>query len=149
MSGKLNEAIQDIAVKHGVILGKDDPILMLQTMNENLLEENRKAQQDLLAQFKEEMELISSQWKDDAKEKAEKVINAALVGSKEAMARLLQESTSESVQVMKKMISDSLVEARGLEQRTRKFSRFALLSSSVILMVSCSILTLVFINILK
>ena len=133
MSGKLNEAIQDIAVKHGVLLGRDDPILMLQTMNERLLEANRKAQQEMLVQFKEEMELISSQWKDDAKEKAEKVINAALVGSKEAMSRLLQESTYESVQVMKKMISDSLVEARGLEQRTRKFSRFALFSTAAIL----------------
>jgi len=71
MSDKLNEAIQAIAVEHGVILGKDDPILMLHTMNEKLLEKNRIAQQDLLTQFKEEMELISSQWKDDAKEKAE------------------------------------------------------------------------------
>ena len=136
MSSKLDEALQDIAVKHGVILGKDDPILMLQTMNEKLLEANRKAHQEMLVQFKEEMELISSQWKDDAKEKAEKVINAALAGSKEAMSKLLQESTNESVQAMKKMISDSLVEARGLAQQTRKFSRFVLWTSAVMLTVS-------------
>jgi hypothetical protein len=133
MSDKLNETIQAIAVEHGVILGKDDPILMFQTMNERLLDNTRIAQQDLLTQFKEEMELISSQWKNDANEKAEKVINAALAGSKEAMARLLQESTNESVQAMRKMVSDSLVEARGLAQQTRKFSRFALLSSMAIL----------------
>jgi len=133
MSDKLNEIIKDIAVKHGVVLGKDDPILILQTMNEKLLEENREAQQDILVQFKEEMESISSQWKDDAKEKAEKVLNAALVGSKEAMAKLLQESTSDSVQAMKKMISDSLAESRDLAQQTRKFSRFALFSSIAIL----------------
>ncbi|HDI5443997.1 TPA: conjugal transfer protein TraM, partial [Legionella pneumophila] len=29
MSVKINEAIQDIAVKHGVVLGKDDPVLIL------------------------------------------------------------------------------------------------------------------------
>ncbi|HEN5466613.1 TPA: conjugal transfer protein TraM, partial [Legionella pneumophila] len=84
MSEKLDKIVQDITVKHGVLLGKDDPILMLQTMNEQLIEENRKAQQDLLVQFREEMEGISSQWKDDAKEKAEKVLNAALASSKEA-----------------------------------------------------------------
>ncbi|STX57425.1 traM protein [Legionella israelensis] len=63
MSEKLDKIVQDITVKHGVLLGKDDPILMLQTMNEQLIEENRKAQQDLLVKFREEMEGISSQWK--------------------------------------------------------------------------------------
>ena len=60
MSEKLDKIVQDITVKHGVLLGKDDPILMLQTMNEQLIEGNRKAQQDLLIQFREEMEDISS-----------------------------------------------------------------------------------------
>ena len=107
MTNKLHEAIQDIAIKHGVILSKDDPILILQTMNDKLLEKNRQAQQNMLLQFKEEMENISSQWKYDAKEKAEKILNAALGSSKEAMSRLLQESTHESIQAMRKMITDS------------------------------------------
>ena len=136
MSDKLNETIQDIAVKNGVVLGKDDPILILQTMNERLVEENRKAQQKMLAQFKEEMENISSRWKDDAREKAEKILNVALAGGKEAMVRLLQDSTRESVQVIKKMISDSLAEAQDLAQQTRKYSWFALLSSVTILFAS-------------
>ena len=140
MSDKLNEAIQDIAVKHGVVLGKDDPILILQTMNERQLEENRKAQQAMLAQFREEMENISSQWRDDAKEKAEKVLNAALSGSKEVVARSMQESTSYSVQTMKTMISDSLKEAHDLTQYTHKFSRFVLLSVGAMLALSCMLI---------
>lgn len=133
----MNESIKDIAVKHGVVLGKDDPVLILQTMNEKLLEENRKAQQEMLAQFKEEMENISSQWKDDAKDKAEKVLNAALTCGKEAMFSLMKESTYESVQAMKKMILDSLSEAHDLAEKTRKFNRFALLSSASMLTLSC------------
>ncbi|MFO2618033.1 conjugal transfer protein TraM [Legionella pneumophila] len=142
MSEKLDKIVQDITVKHGVLLGKDDPILMLQTMNEQLIEENRKAQQDLLVQFREEMESISSQWKDDAKEKAEKVLNAALASSKEAITRLLHESTTESVQVMKKLISDSLIEAHSFTQKTQKFSRFALVSSATFFAASCVVLLL-------
>jgi len=84
MSEKLDKIIQDIT--HGVPLGKDDPIFMFQTMNEQQIEENRTAQQDLPIKFREEMEGISSQWKDDAKEKAEKVLNATLASSKEAIA---------------------------------------------------------------
>ncbi|RAP35252.1 conjugal transfer protein TraM [Legionella quinlivanii] len=142
MSEKLDKIIQDITVKHGVLLGKDDPILMLQTMNVQLIEENRKAHQDLLAQFREEMESISSQWKDDAKEKAEKVLNTALASSKEAITRLLHESTKESVQVMKKLISDSLIEAHYFTQKTQKFSRFALVYSATLFAASCVFLLL-------
>lgn len=137
MSDNLNDTIQDIAIKHGIVLGKDDPILVFHTMNERLFEENRKAQQDMLGQFKEEMESICSKWKDDARGKAEKILNAALAGSKEAMAKLLQDSTSESVHAMKKMISDSITEARELNQQTQKFNRFALLSSIIILICAC------------
>ena len=142
MSEKLDKIIQDITVKHGVLLGKDDPILMLQTMNAQLIEEHRKAQQDLLVQFREEMEGISSQWKDDAKEKAEKVLNAALASSKEAIARLLHESTKESVQAMTKLSSDSLVEAYSFIQKTQKLSRFALVSSATLFAASCVVLLL-------
>ncbi|HAT2094484.1 TPA: conjugal transfer protein TraM [Legionella pneumophila] len=144
MSEKLDKIVQDITVKHGVLLGKDDPILMLQTMNEQLIEENRKAQQDLLVQFREEMEGISSQWKDDAKEKAEKVLNAALASSKEAITKLLHESTKESVQAMQKLISDSLIEAHSFTQKTQQFSRFALVSSATLFAASCMILMLIF-----
>lgn len=146
MSDKINETIQDIAVKHGVVLGKDDPVLILQTMNEKLLEENRKAQQEMIAQFKEEMENISSQWKDDAKDKAEKVLNAALSSSKEAMDKILRQATSESALVMKNLISDSLTEARDLTQQTRKTNQFTLLSSVVMLTISCAFMLLFLIN---
>lgn len=138
MPDTFNETIQDIAVKHGVVLGKDDPILILYTMNERLLEENRKAQQAMLAQFKEEMESISSQWKYDARDKAEKVLNAALSSSKEAMNKIMQETINESALAMIKMITGSLAEAHELTQISRKTNRFTLLSSAAMLTASCT-----------
>lgn len=130
MSDKLNEAAQDIAAKHGVILGKDDPILILQTMNERLLEENRKAQQNLLAQFKEEIENISSQWKDDAKEKGEKILNRSLSASKEVMAKTLHDATRESVNTIQQAIFDALEESRRLTEKAERTSFFAMISAS-------------------
>ncbi|MFO3020310.1 conjugal transfer protein TraM [Legionella pneumophila serogroup 1] len=146
MSEKINEAIQDIAGKHGVVLGRDDPVLILQTMNDRLLEENLKAQQEMLTQFKEEMESISSQWKVDAKDKAEKVLNAALASSKEAMNKILREATNEFVYVMKNVVSDSLTEAKDLTQQTRKANRFTLSASVTILTVSCAFMLYLLIN---
>ncbi|HHR1366094.1 TPA: conjugal transfer protein TraM [Legionella pneumophila] len=133
MTDKFDAAIQEIAVRHGVVLSKDDPILILQTMNNRLIEEARQAQAAMLAQFREEMENISSQWRDDAKEKAEKIINAALAGSKEVMAKLLLESTNRSVQSVERMISNSLTEARDLSQKTKKFGWLILVSSVAVL----------------
>lgn len=136
MSDKFDAAIQDIAIKHGVVLSKDDPILILQTMNDRLIEETRQAQAAMLAQFREEMESISSQWKDDAKEKAEKVLNSALAANKVVMDKLLQEATKGFIKILEKVISDQLVEARNLMLQTRKFSQFSFLSSAAILAVS-------------
>lgn len=130
MSDKFDSAIQEIAIKHGVVLSKDDPILILQTMNNRLIEDTRKAQAAMLAQFREEMEGISSQWKDDAKEKAEKVLNSALVSSKEAMSRLMQESIKETVLAMKKTISDSLAETHQLTERIQRFNWTVLVGST-------------------
>ncbi|HAU0927001.1 TraM Protein [Legionella steelei] len=129
MTDKWDANIQEIAIKHGVVLSKDDPILILQTMNERLIEESRLAQAVMLTQFREEMECISSQWKDDANNKAEKILNAALSSSKEAMDKILRQTTSEFTQAMKQLISDSLTEARDLTRQTRKYNHFWLAGS--------------------
>lgn len=140
MSDKFDTAIQEIAIKHGVVLSKDDPILILQTINDRLIQETRHAQAAMLAQFREEMEIISSQWTDDAKEKAEKMLNVALISSKEAMTRLLQEATNESVSVIKKVISDSVVEVHVMAKQTKNYSLLTLFGSVIV--VSCVYLAL-------
>lgn len=132
MTDKWNATIQEIAIRHGVVLSKDDPILILQTMNDRLIEETRQEQAAMLAQFREEMECISSQWRDDAKDKAEKVLNAALSSSKDAMDKILKQATSEFTHVIKNLISDSLAEARDLTQQTRKYNQFWLTGSIIV-----------------
>ena len=59
---ELEELIKEIAVKHGIALGRDDPVLILQTLNNRLLQANQKAQQALLDQYKAELEELSLRW---------------------------------------------------------------------------------------
>jgi hypothetical protein len=54
--------IQTIAVKHGVALGISDPILMLHTMNDLLLEDMASQQAELLTQFKSSLEETAHVW---------------------------------------------------------------------------------------
>ncbi len=88
---KIEELIREIAAKHGIAVGRDDPILILQTINMKLMQDSASAQQEILDAFKSELESIAHRWGDDAKGKAERTLNAALAASKDAMTRGMQE----------------------------------------------------------
>jgi hypothetical protein len=62
-----DELTKEIAGKHGVAVGRDDPIMILQTVNARLLEDSAKAQQEMLERYKEELEALSARWSSDAR----------------------------------------------------------------------------------
>ena len=81
MADQIEELIREIAAKHGIAVARDDPILVLQTINNRLLLESATTQRNQLEHFKEELEAVSMRWRTDAKEKADRALSA----SKEAM----------------------------------------------------------------
>jgi hypothetical protein len=91
MADPIEALIQDIAVKHGVAVGRDDPILILQTLHERLLREAAIAQQDRLDGFKEALEASAQRWGEDARDQAEKTLNAALAAGQAAMVKGMEE----------------------------------------------------------
>jgi hypothetical protein len=92
MSDPLEELIREIAVKHGIAVARDDPILVLQTINNRLMQDSSKAQQALLDQYKQELEMLALRWGTEAKEKADRTLTAALVAAKNEMQGILDES---------------------------------------------------------
>jgi hypothetical protein len=110
---ELEELIKEIAVKHGIALGRDDPILILQTLNNRLLQTSQKAQQAMLDQYKAELEYLSLRWSVDAKEKAERILNVSLDASKVAMDQLMRTSTQEVVKTIKTEVDASLKHISG------------------------------------
>jgi hypothetical protein len=105
---ELEETIKEIAAKHGIAVGRDDPILILQTLNHRLMQVNQKAQQALLDQYKSELEGISLRWSTDAKDKAERILNSSLDASQTAMEQLLYMGTKEVVTMIKAEIGESI-----------------------------------------
>ena len=85
MGDRIEELIKEIAVKHGIAVSRDDPILVLHTINNRLLQDSSKAQQIQLDQYKEELEGLAVRWGHDAKDKAERILNAALIAGKDEM----------------------------------------------------------------
>ena len=83
---KIEETIKEIALKHGVAVGHDDPILILHTINERLMRETAAAQRQILHEFKEELESAAHEWEATAKKTAERILDATLIASKKLIA---------------------------------------------------------------
>ena len=83
--------IKDVATEHGLALGRDDPILILYTINKRLIQENQKAQEDLLNRYKQEFEEMITHWRHDITEKAEQTLNATIIASKELMTKTFED----------------------------------------------------------
>lgn len=61
MNDEIEELIKEIAAKHGIAVSRDDPILVLQTINKRLMEDSSKAQQMPRSGLASSREQISSQ----------------------------------------------------------------------------------------
>lgn len=92
MTDRIEELIREIAHIHGIAVARDDPILVLQTINNRLLQDSAKAQQEQLDAYKEEMEALSHRWGLDARDKAERILNASLTASNDATAKIMAKS---------------------------------------------------------
>lgn len=105
---QIESLIREIATKHGIAVGRDDPILILQTINNRLLQDGAKAQQDMLDQFKKELESMAMRWSEDAKNKAERIVNASLNASKESMENIMAQGARDTIKTVRLEIDSSL-----------------------------------------
>ena len=97
---QIEALIREIAQKHGIVVGRDDPIFVLQTINNRLMQDSAKAQQAQLEKLKEELEALAQRWSLDAKEKSERILNASLAAGKQAMGQLMEEGTRTTARVL-------------------------------------------------
>ncbi len=75
-NGKLDALIERVASEHGIVLSQDDPVLMMHTLNEVLLEQNKEAHAELLSNYQAILEESFNQWQTVASKKANALINA-------------------------------------------------------------------------
>lgn len=133
MADQFESLINEVAIKHGVVLGRNDPILILQTMNAKLMEDNAKTQQLMLHQYKEELEGIALRWGNEAKEKSERILNASLTASKEAMANVLEASARATALTIQNDIEKLLSNTGKALQRTERIALINLAASALTL----------------
>ena len=133
MADQVEELIKEIAAKHGIAVSRDDPILVLQTINNRLMQDSSKAQQAQLDQYKEELEALALRWGTDAKDKAERILNAALTASKGAMDKAMQENAKSTAATVRAEVDAALGRVAGQVKDARRIGRLNVLASCITL----------------
>lgn len=133
MSDQIEELIREIAQKHGIAVGRNDPILVLQTINSRLLQDGIQAQQAMLDHYKEEMESLAQQWSNDAKAKAERILTAALSASKETMATFMQDAAKHTAETISTEVESALGKVTAAIHQSRRLVLWNLVSAGIAL----------------
>lgn len=128
-TSQIEEIIREIATKHGIAVSRDDPILILQTINNRLLLDSAKAQQIMLDRFKEEMEDLALRWGNDSKGRAEQILNAALGASKLAIVESMDNLAKKAAATVAVEIEGALERITRSVQDARRLSNFNLVAA--------------------
>ena len=128
---KLDALIKRVATVHGIVLSQDDPVLMMHTLNEVLLEQNENAHAELLNNYQAILEDSFKQWREYSTKKSNVLISASMNN-----AHLTRDQFLEScVQLIDEKIKS------GVNQEIHELTRIA--RQAAIINLLASILTLV------
>lgn len=115
----MDNVVRELAVKHGIAIGRDDPVLMLATLQEIMLRNLQERQSASLADFHSQLEVMMSSWSTDSNSKAERIVNGALDAAKRSMTQLQAQQESNLNAVFDKKgaeLSALLAEIRSTQQ---------------------------------
>jgi hypothetical protein len=78
----LNEIIREVAIQHGYVVDRHDPILMTYTINRKVMEASVQIQSALLTECRREWEASAIRVQDEAGARLEKRMHEAMAASK-------------------------------------------------------------------
>jgi Transcriptional activator TraM len=83
--------IRAVAVKHGIALGYNDPILVLQTINGLLLDEFARKQDVLIHEFHVNMEATADLWGKNMESKASEILGSMENSHRHLIGELIEQ----------------------------------------------------------
>ncbi len=109
-----DEIIKELAVKYGIAVTNNDPILIVETLHRLLVEDFAKNQKEMMDRYKEDLEALLKRWGDDARNKAETILNKSLAASEEMMTKAAEDGAAVTAAILNKEIADNLGAVRGI-----------------------------------
>jgi hypothetical protein len=136
MADQIEELIKEIAAKHGIAVSRDDPILVLQTINNRLMQDSANAQQAQLDQYKQELEALSLRWENASKGKSERILSASLTAGKDAMWQIMQEGVTATAASMRSEIDTALASITASVRDARHIGTLNVVASCITLLAA-------------
>ncbi|PTN12452.1 conjugal transfer protein TraM [Nitrosomonas aestuarii] len=128
---KLDALIKRIASEHGIVLTKDDPVLMMHTLNEALLEQNEKAHAELLNKYQEILENSFNQWTECSIKKSNAILSASVNNANISKKQLFESCTQMIHEKIRSAVSQEIYE---LTRISRQAAIMNLLASILVLL---------------
>lgn len=139
---KIDKVIQQIASVHGVAVSKDDPIMILHTMNERLISDSKAAQQELLDNFRSQLEVTVSELSMAAKNHSDRVLNSTIQTSKTEISRVMEEQSNIIIERWKADLQTEFNEACKTMTTSRQTAILNIIASFITLISAGIILTI-------
>lgn len=132
---RIEQMVREIAARHGVALGRDDPILMLLTINERLLRDGEQSQRDLLNEFKSELEGMSQRVGEQARLQATAALQETLAVGQSAISQAASSSSTSVAEVVRAEMRNN---ARAVQAQLRDARRVSIMNmgASVLLLLA-------------
>lgn len=111
MMVEFEELIREAAAKNGYPLEKSDSLMVLATVMNRIAENWQQTLDAALAKHSTAHEELAARWRKTATAQAEKVLNAALNASREAMTKSLNEGTEKVLELVRGHVEDVLRDA--------------------------------------
>ncbi|HQX14328.1 MAG TPA: conjugal transfer protein TraM [Nitrosomonas sp.] len=135
-SNKLDALIERIASEHGIVLSQDDPILMMHTLNEVLLEQNKEAHAELLSNYQAILEENFNRWCEYSTKKSNVMISASVSNAQLTRDQFLESCIQLIDEKVKSGIGHEIYE---LKRISRQVAIINLLVSALILVSAVTI----------
>ena len=104
MSGEgdaLHQIIDEVAVKHGFALDRDDPVLMVYTINRHLMQSSAAIQQAMLDQYRQELDASMRKWGNQAARQADSTLQGKLGTMQDVIAASVRSETESALKLLK------------------------------------------------
>lgn len=96
----INTYVQVIAQKHGIVLKRDEPLLMFHTFLETFLNDLRSQQEEILQALVATLEGEHTKWNVETKARAERILSAALEAARKTSEQQIQTETRKMLEAM-------------------------------------------------
>jgi len=156
-SGNSTEAIiRTVAVKHGIALSRNDPILVLHTINGLLMDEFSSKQEVLINQFKANLEETADLWSKNMEIKANEILGGMENSHRHLINELIEKhidnialaiaNKSDGIAMVQQKRSLSNLKSLNSQLKTMKLMLYVNFAASIMALVSAILVFWLFIK---